>query len=119
MPQKVHQLFSKPDMPVLKFFAYLVLFVKYWHIANLANFVFRHKQQAKVNLEQIASKSSPIIFQPRYASFRIFQISHLVREILAHCELEFAMCQYFANQMRYLKNSKTGISGFKNNWGTF
>ena len=26
---------------------------------------------------------------------------------------KFAMCQYFANQMRYSKNSKTGISGLK------
>ena len=64
--------FFNADMPVLKFFEYLVWFAKYWQIANLANFVFCHKQQAKVNLEQNASKSPPIIFSTPICQFSNF-----------------------------------------------
>ena len=57
------------DIPVLKFFYYLIWFTKYWHIANFANFFFRHKQQAKVNLEQTATKSLPFIFWTSICQF--------------------------------------------------
>ena len=61
--------FFNADMPVLEFFEYLIWFAKNWHIANFANFVFRHKQQAKVNLEQNASKSPPNIFSTPICQF--------------------------------------------------
>ena len=58
-------------MPIFKFFEYLNWFEKNWQIANLANFVFRHKQQVKVILEK-ALKYTPINFSSLIFQFLEF-----------------------------------------------
>ena len=69
MPQKVYQLFFQRQYASFEIIRISHLVREILAHCKFREFRFRHKQQAKVNLEQIASKSPPIIFSTPICQF--------------------------------------------------